>query len=650
MWNDNVKVCVCHWQRGTRPRNLIVYHFHRLCTNCTFFLSSYIFFWSDLGPLILVRLYKEPPHLLPQCSWYCNYVEVTAPGGQTYRFPCYQWLEKKGPQTLSVFEGSGDKIYEQRKLELEERQEHYVWKDYAPGVPRCLDAESVDDLDKDVKYSFIKSVIFASRSKASKVELKLKGYSDSQESWEQLDDIKKVFAFNKTEVSEYVTKHWKEDEFFGYQYLNGLNPIVIQKCTKIPSNFPVVQEMVAEFLGESTTLAKELKAGRIFLVDYKILEGLPTGKNNGRPQYLAAPLCLLHLNSDQLRPIAIQLIQNPGPDNPIFLPSDSEWDWILAKTWVRNSDFHVHQTLSHLLHTHLMAETFTMATLRQLATCHPIYKLLIPHIRFTLHINTLARERLINPGGVFDLATGTGFEGLTSLLQKGTSALTYTSLCLPEDLKARGVTLMPHYYYRDDGLKIWAAVQSFVSDIVSFYYQSDGIVKGDLELQKWIDEVYKNGFLSQESSGIPSSLESVDELTAFLTMVIYTCSAQHNAVNSGQYNFGAWMPNFPSSMRQPPPTVKGKANLENYLDTIPEINTTCSIMSTLWVLSNEPGDMRRLGYYPNEHFMEEVPKQLIVAFQERLAEISKEIEERNKTLSLGYTHLYPPTIENSVSI
>lgn len=52
-----------------------------------------------------------------------------------------------------------------------------------------------------------------------------------------------------------------EDEFFGYQFLNGINPTTIKRCTTLPQNFPVREEMVRPFLREGTSLYEEMEVG-----------------------------------------------------------------------------------------------------------------------------------------------------------------------------------------------------------------------------------------------------------------------------------------------------------------------------------------------------------------------------------------------------
>lgn len=56
----------------------------------------------------------------------------------------------------------------------------------------------------------------------------------------------------------------------------------------------------------------------------------------------------------------------------------------------------------HRLNTHAVIEPFVIATNRQLSVLHPIYKLLHPHFRDTMTINALARQILINAGGVLE--------------------------------------------------------------------------------------------------------------------------------------------------------------------------------------------------------------------------------------------------------
>ncbi|XP_065273391.1 hydroperoxide isomerase ALOXE3-like [Emys orbicularis] len=444
-----------------------------------------------LRPIVLIRLHKEPYSFFPSDSWLCNCVQVTSPEGDTYRFPCYQWIE--GYRTVELREGADSQVIcinrnrslltsiqilncyhfqaktaaedaqhplllQHRQEELKARQEAYRWKVYNPQWPRCLDVASVDELDFNYKYSQTKTTIFMLRAIKTELELKLKGFSLCTGSWEKLEDIRKIFWCNKNLTSEYVSEHWQEDSFFGYQFLNGVNPVVIRKCTVLPENFPLTEEMVVGSLGEGTTLRDELKKGNIFLTDYKILEGIPTIQLNGEQQYLAVPLCLLHLTpGGQVVPLAIQLSQHPGPNSPIFLPSDPEWDWTLAKIWVRLANFHVHEVNTHLLEAHFLCEVYCMATLRQLPMCHPVYKLLIPHTSYTLHINTLVRTNLIQPGGLFDKMRGR--DGMLKLLAKSVENVSYEVLCLPDDLEARGVSSLPNYYYRNDGMRIWMAVE-----------------------------------------------------------------------------------------------------------------------------------------------------------------------------------------------
>lgn len=47
-------------------------------------------------------------------------------------------------------------------------------------------------------------------------------------------------------------------------------------------------------------------------------------------------------------------------------------------------------------------EPYIIATNRQLSTMHPVYKLLHPHMRYTLEINARARKSLINGGGIIE--------------------------------------------------------------------------------------------------------------------------------------------------------------------------------------------------------------------------------------------------------
>ncbi|KAK5811398.1 hypothetical protein PVK06_026728 [Gossypium arboreum] len=89
----------------------------------------------------------------------------------------------------------------------------------------------------------------------------------------------------------------------------------------------------------------------------------------------------------------------------VYVPSwdsTTRWLWRLAKTHVLAHDACYHQLVSHWLRTHCVTKPYIIASNRQLSVMHPIYRLLHPHFRYTIEINALARESLINVDGMIE--------------------------------------------------------------------------------------------------------------------------------------------------------------------------------------------------------------------------------------------------------
>lgn len=156
----------------------------------------------------------------------------------------------------------------------------------------------------------------------------------------QLKFISFIVVCNFILVLDYVIKHWQENDFYGSQFLNGINPNVIKSCSKLPPNF-------------------------------------------------------MYISYFNVR--ALQLQQEPSEENPIFLPSDSESDWLQAKMFIKNADALDHPTVHHLMNTHFLAEVYTVATCCNLSEAHPVYKVfnakLKPNCRFCFMLTVLSFSR-----------------------------------------------------------------------------------------------------------------------------------------------------------------------------------------------------------------------------------------------------------------
>ncbi|XP_027627311.1 arachidonate 5-lipoxygenase isoform X1 [Tupaia chinensis] len=465
---------------------------------------------EELGEIQLIKIEKRKYWL--HDDWYLKYITLKTPHGDYIEFPCYRWIAGEGEIILRdgcAKLARDDHIHilkQHRRKELETRQKQYRWMEWNPGFPLSIDAKCHKDLPRDIQFDSEKGVDFVLNYSKAMENLFINRFMHMfQSSWSDFADFEKIFVKISNTISERVMNHWQEDLMFGYQFLNGCNPVLIRRCTQLPAKLPVTTEMVECSLERQLSLEQEVQQGNIFIVDFELLDGIDANKTDPCTlQFLAAPICLLYKNlANKIVPIAIQLNQTPGDENPIFLPSDAKYDWLLAKIWVRSSDFHVHQTITHLLRTHLVSEVFGIAMYRQLPAVHPIFKLLVAHVRFTIAINTKAREQLICEYGLFDKANATGGGGHVQMVQRAMQDLTYTSLCFPEAIKARGMDStedIPYYFYRDDGLLVWEAIKMFTAEVINIYYENDQVVEEDQELQDFVKDVYVYGMRGRKAS------------------------------------------------------------------------------------------------------------------------------------------------------
>ncbi|XP_042369614.1 hydroperoxide isomerase ALOXE3-like, partial [Plectropomus leopardus] len=254
----------------------------------------------SLGKLLLVKVEKDPFLCLPEDEWYFSKVVVTTPEGEAILFPCYRWIsrgelvELRGGRAMKNFEEDHPLLIDHRKKELTLKKSLYQWKSLAAGLPQVNHFDDPLKLPADIRFSMSKITEIDQTKMITGIELKLKGLLGSSEKWESTEDMKKIFWYKKTTMSEYVSEHWKEDDFYGSQFLNGVNPNMIKCCSELPPNFPVTDEMVKPFLTEGSSLQKEMEKGNIFLYDQKRMDGIPPRVKNGEPLHVTAGLCLLY--------------------------------------------------------------------------------------------------------------------------------------------------------------------------------------------------------------------------------------------------------------------------------------------------------------------------------------------------------------------
>ncbi|CAJ2663551.1 unnamed protein product [Trifolium pratense] len=486
-------------------------------------------------------------------------------------------------------------------------------------------------------------------------------------------DGEQVLKFPPPQVIRVSKSAWMTDEEFGREMVAGVNPCVIQLLQEFPpkstlnatvygdQTSTITKEHLESNLGELTVEAA-LDGKRLFILNYHDAFMPYLERINLNAKAYATRTILFLKDDGTLKPIAIELsLPHPngvqyGSESKVFLPADEGAEsiiWLLAKAHVIVNDSCYHQLMSHWLNTHAVVEPFIIATNRHLSVLHPINKLLYPHFRDTININGLARQALINAGGIIEqtFLPGPNSIEISSAVYKN---WVFTDQALPADLIKRGLAVedpsSPHglrlaiedYPYAVDGLEIWDAIKAWVEDYVSLYYTTDDAVQKDTEIQTWWKEAVEKGHGDLKDKPWWPKMQSVQDLVQSCSIIIWTASALHAAVNFGQYPYGGYILNRPTISRRFIPE-KGtpeydemvKSPEKAYLRTITPKYQTLVDLSVIEILSRHASDEVYLGERDSKFWTSD--SRAIQAFQKfgsKLTEIEGKITKRNNEPSL----------------
>ena len=485
-----------------------------------------------------------------------------------------------------------------------------------------------------------------------------------------------------------------QDWFFGWLQIAGFNTTQLRGVvpaadaatpgavvlSELQKKLPVTDAILAKVAGDATlTLAQAVRERRLYVVDYAQLADAKTEVLHGEARYIAAPIALFYWNPNPppgfppggaLQPIAIQLAQKFDAESaPIFTPNDCAnandgnlLKWAIAKYAVNVCCAIQHEAVAHLGATHLIIEPMIVALHRQVAEQHPLYKLLIPHFRFTININDDAIHSLVVPGGVVACNVGIAIESSLQMVSEAHRAWRWDDNVPDRVFALRGVDQLAQFPFRDDTLLLWNATRDYVGRYLRTYYANDQAVRDDNELQGFIHELtapqycaFKGlgGLVASGDPQRPWRIESLDYLIEMIALIVYTAGPQHASVNYAQYPLMSYVPSVGGSLYKALPTRSTTVRTaEDCIAWYPPLDVALYGLSFEYLLSAVQYDtFGRYEHNPRDpYFTDQRVQPLVADFQDALALIEIEIRKRNSHRPMPYPFQLPSQIPNSISI
>ncbi|KAK7362837.1 hypothetical protein VNO77_04961 [Canavalia gladiata] len=548
-------------------------------------------------------------------------------------------------------------------------------------VPRDEELEDIkqENIDQGKLMSLLRNVVPALRDKIMgsegvfNIDYYIKETSQSESPSRILlnlgPTIQELFKFDPPTIVSRAKSHFLLDEDFGRQVLTAF-PLSIERLKVFPpvskldpSTYGSVESALKEehIIGhiEGMSIQQALEENKLFILDYHDAYLPFVDRINDldeRKAYATTTIFFL-TKMGTLKPIAIQLAlptsdPNTSSKQVVTPPIDatSKWLWQLGKAHVCSNDAAFHTLVHHWLRIHACMEPLIIATHRQLSVMHPIFKLLHPHMRYTLKTNATTRQVLINAKGTIetDHTPGRYCMQFSSVAYKDWWRFDMEGL--PADLVRRGLAVtdatQPHgirlviedYPFAADGLLIWSSIEKLVDTYVNHYYKTSNAISSDNELQSWYKEFINLGHPDLKNATWWPKLATPEDLISMLTTVIWIVSPQHAVLNFGQYPYSGYVPIRPPFMRKLIPKEDDPEYSDFFndpqgylLSSLPSLFQATRFMAVINIGSAHSPDEEYIGDRNNVSSWLGEPE-IIDAFTEFSKEmkyIEREIERRN---------------------
>ena len=484
---------------------------------------------------------------------------------------------------------------------------------------------------------------------------------------------------------------WRRDNVFAAQFIRGVNPALLQrydpKVGRVPPTLKLVDAHIslineqlrrirqgkAALEGEET-LEHVIEAGELFYTEYSRLQGL----HRASDVYLHEPVVLFTLNHHEipakraLMPVAIQFEDGRTFYPPMNINCNVPRNyhnheclvWLFAKMHANSADSNMHESFVHLGMTHLLLESVLISARRQFAPSHPIYRSLSPHFHQTIAINNEGRDTLINPDGLFERATALALLGSLQLIDRSFEHFNFSEWTFPKRMEKAGFPdiprderltkndTLPGYLYRDFCYDLWHAMHKYFSEVVEMVYPDDASVTADVQLQGFAFETSAPRFGNVNT--FPSRFESKPQLADALTIIAFSASVQHSAVNFGQFHAYGFVPNRPMALTKPMPKDLSTLDMKYILQALPNKDRSFDQMAVTFALSTPPidtGDTIPLEWSAQHSDMLSPAPAAFKTLIETFTELKYYM--RNVTFANNwnhYTYVYPDTLAVSIAI